>query len=46
MSVVGPPTHVVRREGAIAVNIGKFYCIDEVAESRHVQCVAQLSARN
>jgi excisionase family DNA binding protein len=32
MSVVGPPTHVVRREGAIAVNIGKFYCIDEVAE--------------
>ena len=28
----GPPTHFVSREGAKTVNIGKFYCIDEVAE--------------
>ncbi len=32
MSVVGSPTHRVSREGAKAANIGKFYCIDEVAE--------------
>lgn len=32
MSVVSPATHAARRDAAKAANIGKFYCIDEVAE--------------
>jgi hypothetical protein len=32
MSVVSVATRAVRRDAAKAANIGKFYCIDEVAE--------------